>query len=259
MLIAGGISIYANVAFQLIERAEDGTWMPRRDPHLDAMALAAAAPILLWATLEVLIRVEGRGLAAWTVRVGTTLVAAASFIASFQNIRNLLLSFGDSQLTGWTYPLGIDGALVAAAAALWQIRVTATAAPAAAVGEAPAVEAPRSPAEPRRRKAAEPLPAAAPTEAPTTPAVDPAPVPAAAPTPPPAPRPRAVTARPAAAVQPDTNARDARIRALAAEGNGRPTVARTLRDEGYSISDTDLATMLRQLRAETEGRAEQHA
>lgn len=94
---------------------------------ISVLVLAAAAPIILWVMLEILIRVKGRNLAAWVVRLMAVVVAAVAFITSYQHLHDLLLARGESTLTARIYPFGVDGLLVGAGVVLWFLR-TGTAA-----------------------------------------------------------------------------------------------------------------------------------
>ena len=125
MTLGASISIYANIAEKYVKHVVTRTsdaWAPNPHPPLDGVALAAAAPVALWAMLEILIRVQGSSWRAWVVRAMAGLVAAVAFLTSFQHLMGLLLARGESTITAWSYPVGIDGLLVGSAIALWQIR-----------------------------------------------------------------------------------------------------------------------------------------
>ena len=137
MAVGGSISVYANIAERFVQyNTRTKVWSPRPDPALDGIVLAAAAPIIVWLMLEILIRVRGNGTAAWVVRAMAVLVAAVAFGTSYQHLHDLLLARLDSQVTAATYPFGIDGLLVGAGLVLWQIR-THRGAPTAVADAAP--------------------------------------------------------------------------------------------------------------------------
>ena len=134
IVLGGAISVYGNVAEEYLHH----------HPAVDAVVLAAAAPVVLFVMTELLTTVRGRGAAAWVVRVATVAVAGVAFSTSYQHLHALLLARGETPSTGALYPLGIDGLLLGSAAVLWQVRVTTVAeavpAPAPVAVEAPPVQ-----------------------------------------------------------------------------------------------------------------------
>lgn len=108
VVVGLGVSVAANVAHAA---AEGGTpW---------AMSMSGFWPLALFLALEILTRTRwagGRGLL--VARLGVAVVALVAAALSYDHLRGLLLTFGEAPWAATLGPLGVDGLMAAAAAAL---------------------------------------------------------------------------------------------------------------------------------------------
>lgn len=94
--------------------------------RIASMSMAALWPVLLAVAVEVVSRVSyPRGWRWWLPGYAATiLVGVAAAIISYQHMNGLLLSFGESEVTGILGPIAVDGTLVVGGFAILAIGET---------------------------------------------------------------------------------------------------------------------------------------